>query len=200
MSAPPTNRYSAPRASVYKNAGLAYLNLVRSPRQTSPENEGGDVLVTPQDPLGAASLLPWKTETFVAENGHHQANKNRPSSLNADGDGDHCPALYGGKGGDSEGEGRGRGRKPGATSPLRAEASVGTETSGGGTLAKSNNHGSGCSSSSSKAIGSWRNDASTRFMHMWKQFLDHEDAPLDSQYDTVRDIYGNLIGRFGTSP
>lgn len=150
------------------------------------------MLVTPHDPLGAASLLPWKTEIFIAETDHHQLNK-KLSSFNGGKNGDECPGLHGGNADYRGGDGKGGGRELRATSPLHTAATVGAEPSGGGTLARSNDHGS----SSSKAKGSWRSEASTRFMHMWKQFLDHEDAPLDSQYGTVRDIYGKLVGRVG---
>lgn len=75
---------------------------------------------------------------------------------------------------------------------------LGSEVEG---LGRSKTHGSSrCShSSSSRAADNWRNEASVRFMTMWKEFLDHEDAPLDSQYDTVRQIYGQLVGRFGAN-
>lgn len=185
---------------MYKNAGLAYLNLVRSPRQPGVGKE--DVLVTPHDPLGAAPLLPWKTEAFVAEaDDHHQVVHEGRFSVNGDEDGHHCPALYGGKAGHRGGERRGRGGEMGATSPLHTGASMGAEPSEASTLTRSNSHGSsGSIGSGSKAMGNWRSEASTRFMHMWKQFLDHEDAPLDSQYGTVRDIYEKLVGHLGAGP
>lgn len=196
-----TNLHRSPRASDYKNAGLAYLNLVRSPRQSGFGNEETDELVTPNDPLGAAPLLPWQTEVFLMETVHRQVSGKR-SAFNGEEGGDHyyCPALdYPGKAGDIGGEGRRRESKLRAASTLRTAASARTKPSEAGTLASSNIYG-GSSSSNSRAIGSWRNDASTRFMHMWKQFLDHADAPLDSQYATVRDIYEKLVGRLGIGP
>lgn len=36
-------------------------------------------------------------------------------------------------------------------------------------------------------------------MQMWKEFLDHEDAPLDSQYGAIRDIYGQVADRLGAN-
>lgn len=82
-------------------------------------------------------------------------------------------------------------------SSFKQTAAVGEGTEIG-MLARRKTHSSiRCSDNGSRAAGNWRNEASVRFMLMWKLFLDHENAPLDSQYDTVRQIYGQLVGRFG---
>ena len=35
-------------------------------------------------------------------------------------------------------------------------------------------------------------------MQLWKDFLEHEDAPLDSQYDIIVNIYNSLLDRLST--
>lgn len=125
--------------------------------------------------------MPWKTEPVVTDTTschHHHLEK----KIVFDGENDYdCPALHG------EGVVGGAG----AGSSFKQEAAVAGESE--------IDHGSSttCSHSSSRAAGNWRNEASVRFMRMWKDFLDHEDAPLDSQYDTVRQIYAQLVGRLG---
>ena len=51
--------------------------------------------------------------------------------------------------------------------------------------------------SHSRAVGGWREGASTRFMEVWRQFLEHEDAPLDPQYGTAREVDEVLVERVG---
>ncbi|CAM9235874.1 unnamed protein product [Ectocarpus sp. 13 AM-2016] len=193
-----------PQASVLKNAGLAYLNLVRLSRQQSVEREGGDedVLITPPDPLGATSLLPWKTETVAAgaisRHDHRQPQKIYATHNSHDKTDGECPALHGGQSGFGKyagGERTGGGGDSKTTFSTTAAASSEAEHTSG--LTRSKNHHISSSSSSSRAVGDWRNEASTRFMVMWKEFLEHEKAPLDNQYNTVRDIYQQLVGRFG---
>lgn len=181
------------------------LNLVRLSRQQSVEREGGDedVLITPSDPLGATPLLPWKTEIVGggAISGHDQRQPQKIYATNnghdkTDGE---CPPLYGGQSGFVKYGGGGRAgggmdsRTTVSTTAATAAASSESEQNSG--PARTRNH--HISSSSSRAVGDWRNEASTRFMVMWKEFVEHEKAPLDSQYDTVRDIYQQLVGRFG---
>ncbi len=174
-----------PQASVFKNAGLAYLNLVRSPHQPGGFGDEKDgLLVTPLDPFGAASLLPWDTDPFVADMEHRPQTETH-ALLDGDEHGGGCPALSGGKtGGDAGGK---------LTAvPRVSEAAAAAETSENGGLAMTASR-----TGRSRAVGSWRSEASARFMHMWKQFLDHENATLDKQYGTVRDIYRQLVGRLG---
>lgn len=147
------------QASMLKNAGLAYLNLVRSPRQNSEDKPP-----TPQDPLGAASLLPWEAQDVAAT---HRLLKTRD---------DECGALM--VRGAENAQQNSKERAMMLTSTALATTADG---------------------STSRAVGNWRNEASTRFMQLWKEFLDHEDASLDSQYGTIRDIYGQLVNRVGAT-
>ena len=158
-----------PQASTLKNAGLAYLNLVKYVPQ-GRENDKKDVLLTPYDPLGAAFLLPWKIEGVTPL--HRQCN----SCFSDD-----CIAT---RGDAAEGQVNGRG-----------EGKRTRRTTGRGVAATTR----GSSLGPSKAVGNWRNEASVRFMQVWKEFLDHEDAALDSQYDAVRDIYGQVADRLGAN-
>lgn len=161
-----------PQASTLKNAGLAYLNLARyAPQQGGLDNDKKDVLFTPYDPLGAASLLPWKIEGVLPL--LHRQRK----FFNDD-----CLAA---RGEAAATEGRAYGRRE-YTKTRRA---TGEEVAGATTRESS--------LGPSKSVGNWRNEASVRFMQVWKEFLDHEDAVLDSQYDAVRDIYGKLADRLG---
>ncbi|CAM9546150.1 unnamed protein product, partial [Scytosiphon promiscuus] len=167
-----------PQASVLKNAGLAYLNLVRSPRQPAA---GGtredDVLIASANPLGGTSLLPWETipvaaTKVVSSSGylhdyrHRRQQRGGRHQLASNDDNDEESGM--------------------TVSGIKPE-SRGLKEKNSGYLI----------TGKSKAVGSWRNEASVRFMLMWKHFLEHDNAPLDNQYETVRDIYGQLIGRFG---
>ena len=131
-----------PHASTLKNAGLAYLNLVKSPREDVEYHR--DIIHIPHDPLGAASLLPWGIETGGSypqqddciEDTHSPTPQATPRSS----------------------------RKPKAK----------------------------------RAEDGWRDTAAVSFMQLWKDFLDHEDAPLDSQYDIIVNIYNSLLDRLST--
>lgn len=163
-----------PQASTLKNAGLAYLNLARyASQQGGRENDKKDVLFTPYDPLGAASLLPWKIEGVLP------LFRRQRNFFN-----DNCISA---RGEVAAAEGRANGRQE-YTKTRRA---IGQEVVGATTRESSLLIGP------SKAVGNWRNEASVRFMQVWKEFLDHEDATLDSQYDAVREIYGKLADRLG---
>ncbi|CAM9315112.1 unnamed protein product, partial [Hapterophycus canaliculatus] len=184
-----------PQASVWKNAGLAYLNLVRSPRQSGAGGtEEDDVLVIPTDPLGATSLFPWKTATVVAAK--YTISRSHVHDDDDDDDGRGvCPPLYKGDSGAGEGRGRRGVKASERTNPSLTLTTMSGAASETHSLKKQNRQDD--TGGKRRAVGNWRNEASVRFMLMWKRFLEHEDAPLDSQYGTVRDIYGQLVGRFG---
>lgn len=150
---PPNCRDARPRyASTLKNAGLAYLNLVKSPRQDSGGEQ--DVLLIPYDPLGAAPLLPWKIE------GDSTRRKSQRELDNQCADNGHDATK------------------------ISAVRGLTIKTEGG--------------VRPSRAVGDWRASASARFMQLWKYFLEHEDAPLDSQYHTIRNIYEQLRSKIET--
>lgn len=134
--------YFRPHASTLKNAGLAYLNLVKSPREDVEYRR--DIIHIPHDPLGAASLLPWGIET----------DRSYPQQDNCIKDA-HSPTT-----------------KATPRSNRKAKAK--------------------------KAEDGWRDTAAARFMQLWKDFLEHPDAPLDSQYDIVLNIYDSLLDRLST--
>ena len=138
-----------PHASALKNAGLAYLNLVKSKREDGEHQR--DILRMPHDPLGATPLLPWVAKT------------------------DESCLLQEELLGDCLGNAQGR--------MLRSVISQ--ETIG---LIRDRRK-------TYRAEGDWRGAASARFMQLWKEFLEHKDAPLDSQYDAVRTIYEHVLGR-----
>lgn len=167
-----------PQPSTLKNAGLAYLNLARYAPQGGRENDNKDVLLTPYDPLGAASLLPWKIEGVLPL--HHRQRETF--------DDDCIAPPRGGEEAAAAAEGQANGRRVDTkTRETNTKAEVAAAT------------GEEAGLGPSKAVGKWRNEASVRFMRVWKEFLDHEDAALDSQYDAVRDIYGQLADRLGAN-
>lgn len=187
-----------------KNAGLAYLNLVRSPRQQGfGGREEDGVLVVSDDPLGATPLLPWKTAAVVAEDGavhrgylhdgrNHQVEGENGLASHEDGSsggGGVCPPLYGRDGAAGPG-----GPKVINSVPSNPALEVKATSRAESGKRHSSSRGTGIKS---RAVGGWRNEASLRFMLMWKQFLEHEGALLDSQYGTVRNIYEQLVDRFG---
>lgn len=143
---------SPPSSSVLKNAGLAYLHLVKSSAR-----DADDVLMIPFDPLNAAPLLPWTT--MVRAGGCTDAEGSRAS---------------GRKGEMKESERRRRTESEGITSVATSVSFV-TGRMG--------------------AAGGWRNGAATRFLEMWSMFLEHEDARVDEQYGTIREIYERVVKR-----
>lgn len=138
-----------PRASTLKNAGLAYLNLVKAPREDAEYQR--DTIRIPHDPLGAASLLPWGLET----------DRSYPQQGVMD---------------DCIGDAHSYWKRPITQATPRPSRKP----------------------KAKKAQDGWRDTAATRFMQLWKDFLEHEDAPLDSQYDIIHNIYNSLLDRLST--
>lgn len=205
-----------PQASVLKNAGLAYLNLVRSPRQPGVGGtEEDDVLIFPADPLGATSLLPWETAAIVAAEGissrghvhnddddhYHQQRGGEQGLAFSDYDdedgGAFCPPFYERDTGARSGGGGGGGAVK-AFDPSNPSIALATPSGTAAALHRLEKNGNNLrDGGKSRAVGNWRNEASMRFMLLWKHFLEHEDARLDNQYGTIRAIYEQLADRFG---
>lgn len=214
----PIKKKSPPSPGVLKNAGLAYLNLIRlKPKPTSKtaENERYDdgietllrISGRDDDPLQAALLLPWETTvatsgtaaaTTLPPNRQEAVHQHRtPGNGNSYADitsrvGEQAEAGWGGgRAGDDKRTCMMKDNESSVRALLRLLSSTARKNDAGALTTPSP-----FASKHSKAeIGNWRDGASTRFMEMWAGFLAHPVAPLDAQYNTIEGIYNSVVKR-----
>lgn len=202
-----------------KNAGLAYLNLIRL--KEVQEGEDGvvvdngaaalpmmTIIGTDEDPLEAASLLPWK----MASTANTQQEQIRQEG------GILAREVERAKGGPEDGGGGGGGGthtesygKTGVTAWLlkylysalldRENGVAGNNSAyreiklSGEVMTRGDGGTNRQPQQQPRRFNAekWRDGASARFMETWGRFLNHEDAPRDDQYGTIQEIYGNVV-------
>lgn len=168
---------------------MAYLNLVRLDDETYNPGEGEQAdrgengganrllpspmttIAAEDDPLDASSLLPWKLNSISTAGTTLTSTTN--TDVNAHQQGNDRRAAGGRTTSGDDGRG--------------GSDSTGGDSDGDDSLREKLDP------------GKWKEAASTRFMELWGDFLEHKDAPHDEQYGIIKDIYTRIVDNIAKS-
>lgn len=164
----------------------------------------------PNDLLGAATLLPWEMEAVDnarPASPYHQHRQLDSKTYALADEVAYCLSITGVEkpsesGKDQGGTKRFRQTESGSSihsSSLESRPAVNTKRKMNGVDEPHETPNGGYTQSAKATVGDWRGAASVRFMDRWNDFLEHEDAHLDAQFDMVRDIHERLTERLGAT-